>query len=172
MKRLSILGLVFFSMGSLAFANQPINYLPNYQDPLQQTMNNIQSFQQIQQNRIQIETQRLQNEQLKQEQYALSQLQDLSYPNQGKAVNNHNEFCERLQGLATSVMKARQLGHPASSIMQQANGLFQDEPFKSIVVYAYKRPMQSTNQLKLQSAIEYGNDAFVGCIQVPAPTTN
>lgn len=56
MKKLFIL-TVFLLTGNFVFANSPINYLPNYQDPLQQTMNNIQSFQQIQANTLQSQRQ-------------------------------------------------------------------------------------------------------------------
>lgn len=166
MKKLLMIGVLLLS-GS-AFAIQPIDYTFQTSNPLDSTLNTIETFQRIKQNHINLQNQRLANEQYQQQ---LAELQDFNIKTSITKVTNQNQYCEVLQAMSIPIMKKRQLGYSASDVISAMGDTGNQEPYRTIALTAYQKPIEQTIDLKLQSVREYGNNVYVWCMALPIPAT-
>lgn len=70
------------------------------------------------------------------------------------------DVCFALSELAESVMRARQLNTPIATVFKIANGS------KSMIILAkdaYKRPLYSSDEYKLDAINSFGSDVFLEC---------
>lgn len=157
MKKLLMIGVLLLS-GSV-FAIQPIDYTFQTSNPLDSTLNTIETFQRIKQNHINLQNQRLANEQYQQQ---LAELQDLDIPY--RKVTNIYEYCGSIQDTSISIMKSRQLGHSASDVMNRLGDMSNIDFVRKIVSIAYDQRVATTLSDKLEFSKEYGNQVYLTCM--------
>lgn len=166
MKKLLMIGVLLLS-GSV-FAVQPIDYTFQTSNPLDNALNTLGTLQRIEQNRINLQNQRLAREQYQQQ---LAELQDFNIKTSITKVTNQNQYCEVLQAMSIPIMKKRQLGYSASDVISAMGDTGNQEPYRTIALTAYQKPIEQTIDLKLQSVREYGNTVYVWCMGLTIPVT-
>jgi hypothetical protein len=80
-----------------------------------------------------------------------------------------SEMCADLSQTAQSIMKARQNGHPITTVMEimerSASNEVSARLFRKIVIQAYEEPNYATNKLKIMAITDLGDSVYLQCIR-------
>lgn len=75
------------------------------------------------------------------------------------------ETCKGISGVAMKIMEARQAGIPVSDLLDKLQQAGDDQWVYELVKLAYKEPGFSTEQNQKKAITEFGNSAFISCIE-------
>lgn len=89
----------------------------------------------------------------------------LAFAQPVSAQNNNPEFCTNIEGMARSVMKARQSNVSMTKIMKIMADHFPDDNglMRKIVIQAYEKPLYSTAEYQEREIDEYANHWAMLC---------
>lgn len=153
MKRLAV-SISCMLISNLSFGGL-YDYILPYQSPLDSFTKGVQQGQIIQQRNMAIQQQQ---EALKQQQSQQKEFDSINVTDNSPITEDN--LCDRIQVIATSVMKARQLGYQPKFLYDKlGNG----EPFDSMIRLAFQRPIKNDVTEKLAESKEFGNAYYFGC---------
>lgn len=84
------------------------------------------------------------------------------------AESSKIKACKSLENLAIAIMKARQADIPMSKLYEinlAKNNPLMDKAVKQMIVDAYKMPSFTDPQIKEKMIKDYGNTAFLQCVE-------
>ena len=81
------------------------------------------------------------------------------------ASEERKETCKGVSGVAMKIMEARQAGVPVSDLLDKLQQAGNDQWVYELVKLAYREPGYSTEQNKKKAITEFGNSAFISCVE-------